>query len=109
MPINKSGLGLLNFVTSKNKKYPSLKRVSTELIRYVTGEGAFSNGNHLLEIREERRDRQKKQDDANDYKLKVLVRGLDVIDRQLILRAKRIGAWMNVRGNKVTGTVFMAT
>ena len=56
MPVKKSGLGLLNPVTSTNKKYLSVQRASTELIWSVTGEGAFYNANHLLVPREERND-----------------------------------------------------
>ena len=37
MPVMKSGLGLLNVVTSTNDKYLSLKGASTELIRAVMG------------------------------------------------------------------------
>ena len=56
---NKSGLGLQNPVTSANEKYLSLQCASMELIRYVTGEGEFSNTDQLLALREERRDEKK--------------------------------------------------
>ena len=59
MPVKKSGLGLLNPVTSANKKYLSLERASTELIRAVIVESVFSNANCLLALREERRDEKK--------------------------------------------------
>ena len=59
MPVKKSGLGLLNPVTSANKKYPSLQWASTELIQDVKGRGELSNADHLLSLREERIDRQK--------------------------------------------------
>ena len=97
MLVKKSGLGLLNSVTSTNEKYLSSKRSRTELIQDVMGEGVFSNGNHLLALREERRDGKKNWDDVNGT------------NHCLILRAKNIGAWLNVRGTIVTGTVLSAT
>ena len=60
MPVKKSGLGLLNTVTPEKEKYLSSQRRSGELIRAVTGGGAFSNDKQLLEIGEESRDVQKK-------------------------------------------------
>ena len=68
------------------------------------GGGAFSNSGHLLTLRIERRDGQKNQDDVNDANLKGLVRDLDTTDHCLILHTKITSAWMNVRGNMVTGT-----
>ena len=47
----KYGLGLLNPVTSENKEYLSLQCASTDMIRSMTGEGKFSNANHLLVLR----------------------------------------------------------
>ena len=64
---------------------------------------------HLLALREERHDRQKKRDLFNDAKLKGLVRDIYSTDLCLILRTINIGPWMNVWGNKVTGTVLEAT
>ena len=58
MPVKKDVLGPLNPVTSANEKYLSSQRGSAELIQSVTGVGAFSNANHLLALREERRDGQ---------------------------------------------------
>ena len=99
----------MNHVTSANKKYLSLQHVSTEFIWDVTWGGAFYNANHLLLIREERHDRQKKRDDVNDAKLKGLVRCIDATNRRLILQAKSTGDWLNVRGTTVTGTLLVAT
>ena len=48
----------------------------------------FSNANHLLALREERRDGQKTQDGINDDKLKGLVRYLDVTNLHPILHEK---------------------
>ena len=109
MPVKKYDLGLLNPLTSANKKYLSSQRASTELIRYVTGEGKFSNANHLLVLRDERRDGQKIHDDTNDAKLKYLVTDLDSADQLVILRAKNTGAWLNVQVTMLTGTILAAT
>ena len=77
MLVKKSVLVLLNPVTSVNDKYLSLHRAGMELIRDVTGGGAFSNTNHLLVLREESSGGQKNKDDANYAKLKGLVRDLN--------------------------------
>ena len=60
MLINKSVLGLLNPVTSVKEKYLSSHQESAELVRSVTGVGALSDVDHLLALREERRDCQNK-------------------------------------------------
>ena len=72
------------------------------------GEGAFPNADHLLAIREESHDGQKNLYDVNDTTLKGLIRDLDHTNCRLILRAKITGAWLNVRGTTVTGTVLEA-
>ena len=56
MMIEKYRLGIINSVTSEKERYLSFHQASTELIRDVTG-GAFSNNDHLLALREERRER----------------------------------------------------
>ena len=96
MPVNKSVLGLLNPVTYLNEKYLSSQSASTELIRAATGEVVFSNADHLLDIREERRHGKKNRHDVNKAKLKELVADLDSTDRYLILRAKDTGIWLKV-------------
>ena len=45
-------------------------------------------------------------DDANEDKLKGLVKDLEATDRRLILRAKNTGSWLTVQDTKVTGTVL---
>ena len=85
MPVNESGLGLLNPVTSAKEKYLSSKWVSAELIWDMMGVGAFSDTNRLLALREERCDRQKDRDITNENKLKNMVQELKGIDRRLIL------------------------
>ena len=104
--VKKYGLGLLNPVTPKNKKYLSLHQASAELIQAVMGVGEFYKNNNILALREETCNKQKNQDDTNDTKLKGLVRYLDITNHRLILYTKNTGAWMNVRGTTVTGTVF---
>ena len=79
-----------------------------ELIRAVTGGGAFSNADHLRTIGEERRDGQKDWEVANKNKLKGLVQYLKGTNRRLILRAKITGAWMSAHGTTVSGTVLSA-
>ena len=59
-------------------------------------------------IREERRDRQKIRDDANDVKLKGLVKELKAIQLHLILCTKNKGYWMTIQGTMLTGTVLEA-
>ena len=75
----------------------------------MTGEGVFSNGDQLLALREERLDGKKNWYDVNGTKIKEIVTNLNRTDHCLILRAKNIGAWMNVRGTTVTGTLLAAT
>ena len=107
--VNKYGLGLLNPVTSTNEKYLSSQRAITEFIRGMKGEGNFSNSDHLLTNREERRNRQKIRDDIKNAKLKELVADLDVTDPCIILHAKNTGVWMNAWGTELTDTVLAAT
>ena len=75
----------------------------------MTGGGGFSNVDHFMDLREERRDGHKNWDDENYATLKGLVGYLIGTDHRLILCAKNTGAWLNVRGTTVTGTVFLAT
>ena len=107
--VKKASLGLLNFLTSINQKYRILKHSRTELIQDVTGEGVFSNGFHLLALREESLDGKKNWYDVNDAKLQEIVTNLNGSDHCLILRAKNIGAWLNVQGTTATGTVLSST
>ena len=96
MPVSKSRLGVLNPVTSENNKYPGSQWERAELIRDVTGVGAFSNTDNLMELMEERCNGQTTWEGVNCTKLKGLVRDLDYTDQSLILRAKRIGVWLNL-------------
>ena len=59
MTIKVAGPGLLNPVTSANETCLRYKRGSAELIRSMTGGGAFSNSDHLRTLGEERCDGQK--------------------------------------------------
>ena len=62
----------------------------------MMGVGAFSNTDHLLELREKRRDGRKNWDDAYNFKLNGLVRDLDTTNRCLILCAKNTDTWLNI-------------
>ena len=57
MMTKKSGLGLLNSVTSANEKSQGLQQASAESIRAVTGGEALYNNDHIMEIRQKRCDR----------------------------------------------------
>ena len=107
--VKKAILELLNPVTSAKDKCLSSQQSSAKLIWAVTEGGKFSNADHLLVLREERREGQKNRYDANDAKIKVLVGYLIGINRRLILRAKNTGSCLNVRGTAVTVKVFSAT
>ena len=88
MPVNKSGLGILNPVTSAKDNDLSPHQEIAELIRAVTGVGAFYNCDELLALREERRNRKKNWDETNDATLKGIFGDLIVTNLLLILRAK---------------------
>ena len=75
----------------------------------MMGRGALSNADHLMEIRVERRDGKKNQNEVNETKLRGLVRDPIGTDQCLILRVKITGARLNLRGYMVTGIVFPAT
>ena len=75
----------------------------------MTGGGAFSNSDHLLAIREERHGGQENRDGIKNAKLKEIVADLNSSNHFWILRAKNIGAFLNVRSTTVTGTVLGAT
>ena len=108
MRVNKSGLGLQDPVKLANKKYPSFLRAICNLIGSVKGYRDFSTADHLLVLREERRDNQKIRYDANWSKLKGLVRYLEVLDHRIIICAKNLGYWMTVWGTILTGIVIVA-
>ena len=75
----------------------------------MTGKGKLSTTNKLLGLREERCDRQKRRDDVNDAKLRRIVENIEAPDLRLILRSKKKGFYLDVRGNMVTGTVLAGT
>ena len=94
-------------MTYAKKKYLSLQQERADLIWGVTRVGALSNANHFLDIREERRYRQKNWDDFIDAKSKGIFRDLDSTYRRLIRCAKITGACLKVQGTTLTGTVFL--
>ena len=55
------------------------------------GGGAFSNANHFQALREKRRDIEEKRDDANESKIKGVLRDLNNTKRCLIVRVKSTG------------------
>ena len=109
MPFKKAGLGLLNPVMSSQGKYLSSQRGSKELVRVMTGGGAFSNSDHLWTLSEEVREGKKYRDAAYESKVKDLVSNLKGTDKRLLIRAKSTGAWLSVCGTTVSGTVLSAT
>ena len=78
------------------QKYLSSRRASTELISAVMWESKFSTVNHLLALREERRNRIKIRDGDNEAKLGGIVKNLKEPDHHLILRAKHMGSWLTI-------------
>ena len=100
---------LLNSATSAKDKYQSSQKSSAEIIQAVTGGGELSNANYLMELREERGAGQKNRDNANDTKLKGLVGYLIGANWRIIPPSKKTGAWLNIQGPKITGTVLSAT
>ena len=109
MPVKKSGLGLQEPVTLTKKKDLSSLHTSRELIGAITGERSFSTTDHLLALREERRDWKKRQYESNEAKLKEPVKELKATDSRLILCAKNTGSWMTVWDTTVTNEVLAAT
>ena len=109
VPVKKSGLGILNPVTSAQEKYLSSKWGSVELVWAVTGVGEFSSADHLYTLGEEICDGKKEREAAYETKLNGLVCNLKDTDRRLILRAKSMGDLLVLRGTKVSGTVLSAT
>ena len=83
--------------------------MSSDLIGSVTGETEFLIADHLISLREERREEKKRQDDSNEAKLKGLVKDLKSTDRCLILHAKNIGSWMTVHDTTGTSKVLAGT
>ena len=69
----------------------------------------FSNGDQLLALREEILEEKKNRYDVNGNKIEEIVTNLNGTDNCLIVRAKNIGAWMNIWGATVNVTVLTAT
>ena len=109
MPVKKSGLRLLNPVTSSQEKYLIYTRGSPELVQAVTGGGSFSNSDHLQTLSEEWLDGEEYRDVLHESRLKGLVSDLQGTDKRLLLRTKSTGAWLSVRGTTVSGTLLSAT
>ena len=71
MPVKKSGLGLLNLVTSAHDNYLRSTWRNAELVQTVTEGGEFSNDDHLRTLSEERRYGKKYRDVAYESRLKI--------------------------------------
>ena len=71
IPVKKSGLVLLNPVTSAQENYLRSTQGSVELVRAVTGGGGFSVSYHLQTLSEERRDGKISWDIAYESRLRV--------------------------------------
>ena len=108
MPVNKSGLGILNPVISEQEKYLITQRRSAELVWDMAGGGGLSNHDHIWKLGEERRDINKDREAKYKTKIKGLVCNLKGTNRRLILRTKSTGTWPSVRGTTVSGTVLSA-
>ena len=67
------------------------------------------NADHLLELREEMRNRNKIRYDTNDSKLKGIVDDLEAPDRRIILRAKKNGSCLSVQSITITSTLLAPT
>ena len=102
-------MGLPNTVISSQEKYLISQRGIAELVRAVTGGGAFSNANHLRTLSEERSNGKKDRDAVYKSKLKGLVSDLKGTDKRLLLRAKSTGVWMSAHSTKFSVTVLSAT
>ena len=74
----------------------------------MTGEGEYSNADHLWTLSEERRDRKESRDVLHESRIKGLVIDLKGTDKRLLLHTKSIGAWLSVRSTTVSGTVLYA-
>ena len=73
MPFKKDELGLQKPVASAKEKFLSLQRVSTELIRVMTGENEFSTTDHLQAVKKEISKGKKSRDDVNNAKIEGIV------------------------------------
>ena len=73
------------------------------------GEGEFSNAGQLLNLREERRDRQKIWYDVNSAKLKEISEDINRIDHCLIPHTRNTGVCINLWVAMATGTLLVAT
>ena len=108
MPVKKSGMGILNTLTSSQEKYLISQRGSVKLVRAVTG-GRFSNADHLRALGEERRNGKKYREAVYETKVKDLVRAIKFTGKRLTICSKITGAWLSVCGATVSGTVLPAT
>ena len=69
----------------------------------------YSTADHIWVVKENRRDRKKDWDGANDVKLREIVSDQSAFNKRLFLRANHTYSWMRVQGTRVTVTVLSAT
>ena len=94
--VNKDSLGVQNLVTIALDKYTSSLHAIYELIGALTGERVFSTSNHLRDVKEERQDRKKNRENANNVKLGGIVNDQGKFEKCLFLRSKHMGSWMSI-------------
>ena len=75
----------------------------------MTGDGAFSNTDLLLELMKEWLDVQKNQDGVKNAKPNQLVADLNGTHCCLIICTKNTCDWLIIQGTLVTGTVLATT
>ena len=96
-------------MTSLQYKYLSFTQGSAELVRAMTGVGAFSNAYHLRTLSEEQSDGNKDQDISYEPILEVILSGLKGTDKRLLLHSKITVAWMSVHSTTIVGAVLSTT
>ena len=107
IPVIKSGLGLLNPVSSAQENYLSPMQGTSELVWAGTG-GGVSNADHLRNLSEELRYGKEAWDVVYKSRLKGLVSDLQVTAKLLLLHAKITVEWLSVCGTTFSGTVLSA-
>ena len=76
------------------------------MIRDVMRERKFSIIYHPQEVKEERSEGMKTQDDVNDAKLEWIDKDFDILDFCLFLRAKQMSSYLTIQGTTAFGTVL---
>ena len=98
MPVRKSGLGILNKVTSAQYKYIRSTRGSAKMIQAVMGGEEFYNYYHLRTLSKKRSDGKKAPEVAYKSRLNILVSDIKGTDKRLLIHPKITGTWLSVHG-----------